>query len=103
MSEALPSSNNLQQRNGFKHHLNRVLSLLDGDFEPQALGEGVSVGEGKFCTFFHPSPKIFWCLRHLPQAAVRFPLLCVRKHDNLSFFLLTRALTTLRVARDAAC
>ena len=27
-------------------------------------------GEGKFCPFFHPSPKIFWCLQHLPQAAV---------------------------------
>jgi hypothetical protein len=45
---------------------------------------GVSVGEGKFCPFFQPSPKIFWCLGHLPQAAVsRY---YVKKMIILSFF-----------------
>jgi hypothetical protein len=33
---------------------------------------GGAGGEGKFCPFFQPSPKIFWCLRHLQQAAVSY-------------------------------
>jgi hypothetical protein len=51
------------------------------------MGYGVSEGgEGNFCSFFEPSPKIFWCLGHLPQAT-RFPLLYVRKKMIiLSFF-----------------
>ena len=38
-----------------------------------ARGVGVSVGEGKFCPFFYPSPKIFWCLRQPPRRALHRP------------------------------
>ena len=51
---------------------------------------GGSCGGGKIlCPFFHPSPKIFWCLRHLPRPP--FPVtMCKKKMTILSFFL-TRA------------
>ena len=66
---------------------------------------------GGFCPFFHPSPKIFWkifwCLRHLPQAAGSryYVSMCKEKMIILSFqhlfplFFLTRA---TRPRRDAA-
>jgi len=70
----------------------RVGEMIVGFHDVTIISSSVGeCGGGKIlCPFFHPSPKIFWCLRHLPQAAVS-PLLCVKKKMIILSFFLTRA------------
>jgi hypothetical protein len=69
VAQAVPGGEAHRAKMGDVHAEHALQGLMDPTVSWGRLGVWMR-GEGKFCSFFHPSPKIFWCLRHLPQAAV---------------------------------